>query len=421
MNMLPLESWRQYFRYNPFHFWGLANSSVPVTSACNTLVYKYAWQHADAVGRSDIETAIQAAEDRLHEYLGYAVAPRYVEKEVPYPHYHDVRTWQYGMSVGADYRMLPVNLRDGYVQALGVESLTSLGDTAVAITDADGDGVMDTFTATIATTETDATKLGAYFTAADRLDGDALGQAWRIQPVKITISAGTATILGRLWLIVKPSYYEGLNTNGLDPNTAANFVSNVTVAVRSTDPNGNTLATAQAKLLWETLPCNGWWGCCGSDVTYNGNILDPASTGQAIARVGIRDAKNGLVLPAQAVLNTSTGEWQSVYWSDFREPDRVVVRYLAGWPLEAGAMASKWQIIVARMAAAELARRICACDGANQELYHWQFDLSRSLGANDESYQISPADLDNPFGTRRGQVWAWKQVRNLRLSGSVLV
>ena len=422
MNLLPLELWRVYFRYHPLHFWGLSNSIAPVTSGCNTLVRKYAWQHADAVGRQDVEQAIRAAEDRLQEYLGYAVAPRYVEKTVTWPHYHDAEVWRYG-NQGADGRMIPVNLRDGYLQAVGIESITSVGDAALVFTDEDNDGVTDTFTATIATTETDPDKIAVYFTAADRLDNEAIGEAWRIQPVKVAIAAGTATITGRAWTVVKPIYYEGFVTasSGLDPNTVSNYVTSVTVAVRSTDPNGNTLATAQAKLLWETLPCVGWWGCCQTDLTYTGNARDPASTGQAIARVGIRDAKNGLVIPAQAVLNPTTGEWISTRWGDFREPDQVVVRYLAGWPLEHGVIAKKWQIIVARMAAAELARRICACDVANQELYHWQFDLSRAAGSNDEQYSISPADLDNPFGTRRGHVWAWKQVRNLRLTGSVLV
>jgi hypothetical protein len=28
---------------------------------------------------------------------------------------------------------------------------------------------------------------------------------------------------------------------------------------------------------------------------------------------------------------------------------------------------------------------------------------------------VSSADLDNPFGTRRGHVYAWREVRALRL------
>src|SRR6185369_16921871 len=95
---------------------------------------------------------------------------------------------------------------------------------------------------------------------------------------------------------------------------------------------------------------------------------------------------------------------------------RVTVRYLAGFPLASdGQMQEPYRTMVARLAAAELARPICACDEANRELYRWQFDLARTAGSGDEAYgAVSAEDLNNPFGTRRGHVYAWKQVKNLR-------
>lgn len=427
-NLLPLDTWRQYMGYQPFHFNSLVNSKMPVTSACNTLVWKYEWQHVDAVGRSEIIQAIAAAEQRLQEYLGYSIAPHYVTKTVPYPHYLDSHQWRRGNAMGPSGLMIPVALGEGYLQDVGIESIVSIGDTPVAISDTDGDGINDTFIGTIATTETDPTRLAVYFTSADRLDNAGLSEDWRIRPVSISISGGIATLRGRCWLIVQPIKYEGVivNTgNGFDPQTAANFVSNITVATRSTDPNGQTADTSQAVLLWETIPCQGWWCCSGpiyNPPTYSTNAYDPASVGMAVARVGIRDAKLGEVLPVQSVYDTTGAQWRAVDWSTFREPDRVLLRYRAGWPLGTdGNVDNKWQVIVARLAAAELTRPICACDAANQQLYHWQFDVSRAGGANSEQYSISPADLDNPFGTRRGQVWAWKQVRNLRQGAATRV
>jgi hypothetical protein len=108
--------------------------------------------------------------------------------------------------------------------------------------------------------------------------------------------------------------------------------------------------------------------------------------------------------------------WYSINWSVYREPDRVLVRYLAGYPLDQnGNMDRKWRTIVARLAMAELGKRIAAAEVANRELWHWQYDLARAAGANDEQYAIGANDLENPFGTLRGQVYAWKQVKNLRL------
>ena len=102
-----------------------------------------------------------------------------------------------------------------------------------------------------------------------------------------------------------------------------------------------------------------------------------------------------------------------------RAPSQVIVRYLAGHPLSNQQMDRRYAVGVARLAAAELARPICACDESNRELYRWQFDLARTGGANDESYQMTAMDdFDNPFGTRRGHVYAWKLVKQFRvLSG----
>jgi hypothetical protein len=123
----------------------------------------------------------------------------------------------------------------------------------------------------------------------------------------------------------------------------------------------------------------------------------------------------GIVTPIESVYDATTGTWISGCDWPHRLPDRVTVRTLSGLALENGQMQRKWQVVVARLAAAEMARPICACDVANRELYHWQFDLSRAAGKMDEQYRIADDDLNNPFGQRRGHVFAWKQVQNLML------
>lgn len=428
MNLLPLESWRRYFGYHPFHFWGLTNALMPLTSACNGLVRQYAWQHVDVVGRAEIAQAIEAAEQRLQDYLGYAPAPHYVVDTYPFPHYSNTSLWRSGIPQAADGRLIPIHLHEGQLQAMGIEAYSDVQNSAVVISDSDGDGVLDLFTVMAGTSATDPKTVGVYVRPVDRPDdSDKIAEEdWRIQPVRVTLAGGVATITGKAYLLVDPDLYEGVpdDQEGIDPNVLANYLNQVRVAVRSTDPDGIAVTTAQATLLWETMPCEGWWGCCDytPTLTYSTHVHDPAAVGMAVARVGVRDAKLGLVLPAQAVYDAVSGRWRAVEWGGFREPDRVALRYLAGYPLGSdGNMDRKWRVIVARMAAAELARPICACDKANQELYHWQFDISRAAGANDEQYSISPADLDNPFGTRRGHVWAWKQVRNLRLAAATVV
>jgi hypothetical protein len=401
------------------------NERVPQASECNTVLREYNYQYADRSARSNIRDAIQTAENRLQEHLNYPVAPQYLSETYPWPRYNDQRVWRASPSPAADGRYISLRLRNGEVQAVGVETLSLLGTPALTYSDYDGDGLEDTFvTAAVATTQTDPAKIAVYFRGADRLDGEPVGERWRIAPVQITLAGGTVVIRGRKWLCVQPLKYEGVTNATLNPDTVSNFVTNLEVYERTTDPNGELATNAQATLIWETLPLHGWFCCCSTcaNITYSPNEFDPAAEGLAVARVGIRDARLGLVTPALAVRNASTGEWSTLDFAYYREPDRATIRYLAGLPLEAnGQMQERWRLIVARMAMAELGRPIATCDVANRELYHWQFDLARAAGANDEQYRIAERDLNNPFGTRRGHIYAWRQVSELALVRGTVV
>lgn len=92
------------------------------------------------------------------------------------------------------------------------------------------------------------------------------------------------------------------------------------------------------------------------------------------------------------------------FQGDCRLPMKVTVRGVFG------VTDGSWDRVVARLAAANMARPICACSAANRELFNWQFDLS-TVGASDVLYQ-TPADAENPFGSRRGQVHAWRFVQD---------
>lgn len=424
-NLLPLESWRAIMQFHPWHFWSIADSTSLSTAAngCDTLVRQHAWQNSDAASRDDVARAIAAAENIMADQLGFWPAPVYLSQTRPWPPNSDAwgRWWN-------------VQLDTGQIQAAGVETRTSIANaTAVTYTDTDGDGYMDTFTiGPVATTVTDPKEIALYFATADRFSAGEVsadvGERWRIAPVVVTISGGNVTVRGSAWQLIKPVTYEGVTNagaNGLAPATTlvtpAHYATTVDLYRRWTDPNGTTAATSQGVIIWETRPrygCN----CDNASISsgFAGSIFDPAAVATATARVGIRDAENGVVSLGEATFDSTTGLWSSLNWAICDVPDRALVRVLAGWPLDAdGQMARIYQTVVARLAAAELARPICGCTDANRELYRWQFDVARSGGANDEVYgAISQEDLNNPFGTRRGHIAAWKFVSNrLRVQG----
>lgn len=409
----PLELFRKELSIHPWHFWQLAGPGAPLTSACNALLYEHAWQDADKVGRDDIRRAIDGAVEKLTEYLGFSPIQHFGEQTLPWPPYADMRVSRYPF-LDARRHWTNVQLREGWVQQVGVEALTLIDDTAaVTYSDSDGDGLNDTFTATVATSATDVTQIAVYFSSADRLS-DELGD-WRVAPLGVTIAGGVATITGAAWLLVVPGLYQVPAPAPLDPSTSTNFVSTVAVYSRSVYTAGQTFADAQATLVYETHPVP-WWGW-GWATPPTGGSTDPAVNGYAVARAQVKHGELGEVTPAHAVYDPVAQTWDvSILWSYEWEPDRVTVRYLAGYPLTPTAQIDHRMVqLVSRFAAAEMPRPIAACQEAAREIHHWQFDLARSSGSNDESYGlISRADLDNPFGTRRGHVWAWKTIQRMK-------
>lgn len=416
MTLIPLDTWRKILAFNPWYFWQYEGGPIASTSSCPEVTYQYAWQNADAVGRAEILEAIEQAEARLTSFLRYSPAPHYIVENHQFPHYPDVRVDKIGY-VGGDGRWPAIQLNEGFIQKVGVQVRTLLDTVAVTYSDEDGDGLDESWSATCNVTFTDTTQVAVYFQDTDRLDSDPVSEKYRIQPVKVSISGGVATIRGKAWLMAPPILYEGVAPEPLDPTVAANFVSNIEVYQLYTDPTGSTLDTAQAKLIWETRPHPYWCTCSSCQNVVPQNSLDPAAEGYAMCRVALRDAELGLVGLGEAKYNSTSGVWTAVNWSVCRPPDRVEVRYTAGKPLVNNEMSSRMQQVVARMAAAEMAKPICACADANRQLYYWQFDIARTGGADGEQYQAISADvLNNPFGTRRGHVEAWREVKDsLRL------
>ncbi len=424
MPLLALEHFRRVLGYNPWHFFGLQGTigASRVTSECNSTVYQYTWQNANAAGRSSVLESIQSAEDRLAAYLYYRPAPHYVAETVNWPRYLSGQQSRWS-PIDVLGRWVSVKTGEKHVQAMGVETRAAIGLVqAVAYSDQDGDGLSELATIAIAVGSiTDPDQIEVYFNATDRYDGttipatgtpDAIENAlrWRTQPVTVRIAGGNATITGPSWVFVKPLLYEA--GTPLDPATVGNFAASVDIYRRYTDPDGITTDTSQAVLIWETTPCGGGWWCGCDGASYTTNSSDPAALAYGIARAGIRDSVNGEVAPGPAVYNTTAGVFVEARFAAGFEPDRVLLRYRAGVPLESGQMALRWQRIVARFAMAEMPERLAACDIANKELWRWQFDLARSSGAADEAYgAVSARDLENPFGTRRGHVFAWREIQ----------
>jgi len=395
--------------FQPYHFWQLAGPLAPTTPGCNSVVYEYAWQNADAAGRHEIRQSIETAEERVSELLGYPTAPQYFVETHPYPRYPDIRFDRVGYA-GSDYRWIPLQLNHRKIQSVGTIKLDLLATEPVVYTDSDGDGIYDSFSVSTATTVTDVNDIAIYFQASDRINSDPVSDEWRILPVTVSITGGIATIKGKSWLLARPILYQGIDKEPLDASDIANYVTDVEIYHRYVSSGTGAYADAQAILIWESRPYPAW------AMAYPVTSTDPAAVAYATARVGIRDYDNGIVSFGEAYYDAVAGDWKAythIEW--WRPPDRVEVRYTAGVPLVNQRVNAWSRTLVARAAAAEMNRPICACEAANRELYNWQFDLSRAAGANDEQYSVSSEDIGNPLGSRRGHAYAWKEIKTRRV------
>lgn len=408
--LLPLDTFRQILKYPPYQFWGLDNAAVRLDSQCNGVVYEYTFQSAGVGGRDDIRQALILAQEKLRSYLMYPIAPQYLEETVKYPMFYDERLVRFS-PMGADGGWLSVTLPDNFIQAVGVETLSLIDTVAVSYEDRYSTGTYDTFTLSFATDETDVSKIAIYFAEADRLDNQGVGARWRIEPVQISIEGGVASVSGRSWIMIRPELYEAYNRqNPLNPDTLSNYVSTVECYVRTTNPDGTTVDDSQGVFIWDTTPTWDWWGFCCQESS------DPAATATALARVGIKSSKLGIVIPGEAVYNESTSQWQATTppWSGIcRPPQEVTVRYLAGNPLNAnGAMETRLAHAVAYLAMAELPERICACDNANRTLYRYQQEINKT-GSDQDTFAVTRSMLNNPLGNKMGHWYAWNEIQDL--------
>lgn len=422
--MLPIDTWRDIMGLHPWHFWGFADSGsnaiVPITDKCSGLLYEYDWQGSDAAGRQSIRDAIADAHTLMAGWLNYQPSPEYVDyATVQWPQYYQNNLIR-GYNNQPDGGRVGVFAPEGYIQAMGVESLTLIGTATVLggelVYSAEFNASLeDTFTITLPTTVTDPTTIAVYFSISDRFDDTEVSERWRIEPINVSISGGNVVITGRKWLLARPILYQSpvQNAAPLNPQIAGNFVTSLDVYERTTDQSGNSITTCQATLVYESSDCGGWADCCSNGTDGSS---DPDTSGLVIARAGIRDRIAGIVTPGAATYNATTGLWSSAWaCSAYCNPERVQLRYLAGYPLDSkGRIDRKFRDPLAWLAAAEAKRRICACRETNERL--WQLQQDTTLQATEtERYQIPQKQADNPFGNRRGHIQAWMAVKDLIL------
>lgn len=390
--LLPLDSWAAILGISPWEFAGFT-FPAPKSAQCRSVFRQFQWQQQH-VSREEVAQAIADAEQMLASELLYWPAPKYfVDTVVQYPRPARRDLWGGGGTPRGEWKTLQLPVH--HVISGGVFNRTSIGTITLAgggitLSDLDGDGITETFTATITNAAigsiTDANELGLYFVAADR-HGEDISEQWRVRPVKVSISGNTATFRGHRTLLANPSKAYAVQPADMDATVAANYITSLDCYRAFTDSTATDALPYQGVAIWKNDPA------CTEDCTFS--VL-PLCLGE-------HNNEQGRVFASWGTEDC---------WPSWREPDRVEINFLAGLPLQNGQMQPEMAKMVTYLSTALLAHESCGCEESNRILAYWRDRVIRfqDNSANATAY----ANSDNPFPATNGGKWAWERVRKMR-------
>lgn len=387
----------------PPHFFGSYSPAIfPLVDKCQTVLPRHGWQYNKIISREELKLQILESEKEIAEYLGFHLAPTFVTNELHgYPKPYDptligsygLNTPGHGLSLIAKSGKL---LQSGARSTTPIDTATTTGG-SLTYTDEDGDGFAETATITVATSITDVRELKVY------IAGTSAAPEWEVrEPRKKYISGGNLVVKFFSWQLIDPDVDGAFPTvedyRAIDITTQDYFVTSVDIYREYID---NTQVSA--RFFWEDTGCAncGGSGCDACALIYQ--------DGCAI----VRDSQLGIVVPAIATYDDDNGIWRSSSWTVGRDPDQVRVSYYAG-DMSQGyrdgsaidPLKEMYAKAIAYMTAARLPRTICSCPGVVQFFEDLRADMA--LNTSNLSHLISMRDLDNPFGTRLGEIMAWK-------------
>lgn len=411
--LLALPRYAKIMGINPAHFSRATASSDGVfpVGTCNDVWPRYSWQNSDQVSHEDLARAIYDAEHDIAKYLGYHPAPRWIAAEMhSYPRFHRREYYGGGGNVRGQFKSVNTNY-DHFIRA-GRRAVTLVDTATVAggglqYLDLDGDGMPETARVTATTSLSNACEVKVYFV------GKGGAAPWEIRPVRSkSISGGTYTADFDSWLFIDPDLLEAYpNTSddfrAIDISTTANFVTSVDVYREYTD---TTVAASQ--FYWEREPVVGIDAICPS---CSGSGCEACTLITQDGCLQVRNVPLGIAAPIPATYDSDNAQWNKASWVECREPDQVKIWYYAGDLSEeylrdenCDPLSDFWAHPIAWIATARLERPFCSCGNMTALADHLRVDLATS--SSEESRFTPDQILNNPFGTRQGEVQAWQRV-----------
>jgi len=409
---LPLDRFAEIIGVNPLHFNQLTSQFLPVGSHCGDVWFQKSWTLPDQAGREDVAEAINLAEQRLASEMKYYLLPDWIEDE-------RIRTTRPARpelfaraSMNIRGQLKSVDTRWDYVisggqrQKLPIEVDVGITKAGGEILDLDGDSYFETvrFTVNVANVFlTSECEIRVYYPDTDPLVYLPAMDEWEIKPIKVTLVGNIATIEFKRWQTVLPTPQAIISPVSINGDLDASYLETVDVYRVFNDPQN------MAELLWEVdQEPTGCSLCAGAG-------CPSCAFNSQDGCFHVRDERRGIVAYTPAIWDEANNRFNRTAYAVCRDPDQLRIWYYAGYESShPGVQCPRIQLdpflekIIAHYAAAIIDRNLCSCNNVERFIDHWREDLART--GREVAYQVSPSDLDNPFGTTRGAVEAWRKI-----------
>lgn len=413
--LLSLDRFAEILGMNPAHFNQAASVDVmPVLKNCPDVFFQQAWQDVDTVARDDIARTIDTVEEEMAEVLGFYPAPKFIEKEIHQFPRHYRPDIGHGHGINIRGQRVAVRTHFGKIIQAGRRTVSAVELGAVIVfSDEDGDSYDETATITVATTLTDVNEVKVYF-VDENGDPD-----WEVRhPRTKTIVGGVFIATYFSWQLIQPALWDALTPTlgklSVLKLTDSIYETNVDVYREFPD-----FTEPSAQFFFENHPrnqifpslfscpvCDGT-GCGACELRVQDGCLFP------------RNVDGGFATPVPATFDTTTGQWVEQVFIDCRAADQVKLWYLAGdidqrflKGLTNDPLKLYWAEAITWMTVARLPRPLCNC-GRVEKLVEWLRTDLADTQPDGVGHTLSENNLDNPFGTRRGEVKAWRRVGDL--------
>jgi len=384
--ILPVDNYRRLMGIDPYHFWQMTRTGHPLQGYSHIYPHER-WMYAEQAmpgrttkrgpGRLDIIQSVSDAEEKIAGYtpLNTYPGPKYIDNE-------EVRLVKPSQVVLYNRTPYFMQVEWRHVQYVGEQTYTPL-DTAVALTYGAGDDV------TLSVTVVAGTPANEVVVCYE-------GTEVQIRPISVTVTGTTADITLKRWLCGKPEDWEDAATIDAD-DEVANLLGAVDVYRVRIDPS------AQIVLAWE--PEIRYCGCLGEDCA----VCQAATRDACASRKNYKEGLIGWQLAewSETELEYRASQYRFPYT---RFPDLAYLSYLHGFATGGERyMSRKWAMAVAYLASALQADYVWDVTSQPEIVYHWRQDMSKPQEFG--SFNVSPSDIDNPFGSMRGGIYAWKLVK----------